>query len=312
VRELPGEGTFNEKLEAYFRERETHGDRERLAAQADTELEIGENKVLANLEKLQGRLGEYANLQRYKELGDLVTNNLHLIAKGDRWLKVQDFYHENAEVEIELKPGLAPAQNAEVYYQRHRKAKLGKSKVEEEIVQLNHTLAKIRKQRAAIALNPDPAVLSQVAQKALRARKPLFESGTPGLVFSSPPFRIIVGRTATENDELLRKKVRGNDWWFHARDWPGAYVFVKAQAGKSLPLETMLDAAALAVHFSKGKTSGQGDVYYTQVKYLRRAKGARKGTVLPTQERNIHIKLESARIERLKAGDESEEEQHTR
>ena len=51
---------------------------------------MGENKVLANLEKLQARLAEYSNLERFKELGDLVTNSLHAIAKGDRWLKVED------------------------------------------------------------------------------------------------------------------------------------------------------------------------------------------------------------------------------
>ena len=305
VRELPGEGVFNEKLEAHFREAETYGDIERMTAQADAELAMSENKVLANIEKLKERLAEYANLERFKELGDLVTSNLHAIAKGQRWLRAEDFYHGNATVEIELAPGLTPAQNAEGYYDQHRKAKLGKSKVEEEIVHLNATLVRIVRQRAAILENPDPALLGKVAKNAAKARKPLFDAGTPGLVFSSPPFRIIVGRTAAENDQLLRKKVRGNDWWFHARDWPGAYVFVKALAGKSLPLDTMLDAAALAVHFSRGKSSGQGDVYYTQVKYLRRAKGAKKGTVLPTQEKNIHVRLDPARIERLKTGDES-------
>ena len=304
VREIAGEGTFNEKIARLFGEWETHGDTERLVAQADTELEMSENKLLANLEKLQARLAEYATLQRFKELGDLVTSNLHTVRKGDRWLEAEDFYHDNTVVRIELSPGLTPAENAETYYERHRKARLGRAKVEHEIGELTHTLEKIRRQRAAIVTNPDPASLGKVAKSAARARAPLFDAGTPGLVFSSPPFRIIVGRTATENDQLLRKKVRGNDWWFHARDWPGAYVFVKAQAGKSLPLETMLDAAMLAVHFSRGKTSGQGDVYYTQVKYLRRAKGARKGTVLPTQEKNLHVKLDPERIERLKAGEE--------
>jgi predicted ribosome quality control (RQC) complex YloA/Tae2 family protein len=66
IRSLPGEGSFNEKLEAYFREWETHGDLQRLAAQAEAELEMGENKVLANLEKLQTRLAEYSNLERFK------------------------------------------------------------------------------------------------------------------------------------------------------------------------------------------------------------------------------------------------------
>jgi predicted ribosome quality control (RQC) complex YloA/Tae2 family protein len=126
------------------------------------------------------------------------------------------------------------------------------------------------------------------------------DPGTPGLVFWSGPFKCLVGRTGAENDELLRRWVRGSDWWFHARDWPGAYVFVKTPQGKSLPLETMLDAGNLAVHFSRGKASAGGEVYYTQVKYLRRAKGARKGTVLPTQEKNLSIRLEPARIERLK------------
>lgn len=307
VRELPGEGTFNEKLEREFRELETSGNVERLAAAANAELEVSENKVLANLESLTARLSEYASLDRFKELGELVTSNLHAVTRGQRWLKVEDFFHDNAPVEIELKPNLTPAQNAEVYYERHRKARLGRSKVEEEIAHLHGTLERIRRQRAAIASNPDPAALGTVAKKAAGARKPLIDAGTPGLVLFSNSFRIIVGRTAKENDELLRRKVRGNDWWFHARDWPGAYVFVKAQAGKSLPLETMLDAASLAVHYSKGKTSGQGDVYYTQVKYLRRAKGAKRGTVLPTQEKNLHIRLDPARIEKLRTGEDIKE-----
>jgi len=303
VRELPGEGTFNAKLEALYRELETRGDVERMAAQADAELAMSENKILASLQKLTARLSEYAHLDRFHELGDLVTSNLHAITRGDRWLKVEDFFHENASVEIELKPELTPAQNAEACYDRYRKARLGRSKVEEEITHLRSTLAGIQRQRAAIAENPDPASLGRVARAAEKARKPLLDSQTPGLVFHSPPFRIIVGRTAAENDELLRKKVRGNDWWFHARDWPGAYVFVKAEQGKSLPLETMLDAAMLAVHFSRGKTSGQGDVYYTRVKYLRRAKGTRRGTVLPTQEKNLHVRIDPSRIEQLKSGE---------
>ncbi len=302
IRDLPGQGTFNEKLEKLFQDRETRVDTERLAAQADMELEVSENKLLANLEKLRARLDEYSNLERFKELGDLITSNLHVAAKGEQWLRVEDFFHENAPVEIELSRELTPAQNAEKYYDRHRKARLGRAKVQDEIERLERTLARIRRQRAAIGTETDSSSLVQVAHEAARARKPLAAEDTPGLVFSSPPFRILVGRTAAENDELLRRKVRGNDWWFHARDWPGAYVFVKAQAGKSLPLETMLDAGNLAVHFSRGKSAGTADVYYTRVKYLRRAKGAKKGTVLPTQEKNLRIRLDPERIERLKSG----------
>jgi predicted ribosome quality control (RQC) complex YloA/Tae2 family protein len=302
VRELPGEGSFNERLERVFREYEGTGDTERLRARADMELAVSENKLLANLEKLRKRLGEYGNLERFRELGDLITSNLHVAAKGDQWLRVEDFFHDNAPLAIELSRELSPSQNAEKYYERHRKARLGRAKVEQEIARLEKTLARIRRQRGALSEDADTLSLVRAARSAAQARKPLASEDTPGLVFSSPPFRILVGRTAAENDELLRTKVRGSDWWFHARDWPGAYVFVKAQAGKSLPLETMLDAGNLAVHFSRGKSAGTADVYYTRVKYLRRAKGARKGTVLPTQEKNLRIRLDPERIERLKAG----------
>lgn len=302
VRELSGEGSFNQKVEALFTQLETSGDRDRLAAQAEANLAMRENKVLATLQGLEARLAEYSRPERFKELGDLITSNLHLAPRGRRWLEVEDFFHDNSPLAIELDPGLTPAQNAERYYERSRKARLGRAKVEQEIGSLRLMLQSLQEQRAALAREPDSGTLAALAKKAAEPRRPLVASDMPGLVFWSGKFKLIVGRTGAENDELLRRRVRGNDWWFHARDWPGAYVFVKAQPGKSLPLETMLDAGNLAVHFSKGKGSGAGDVYYTQVKYLRRAKGAKKGTVLPTQEKNLSIRLDPARIERLKEG----------
>jgi len=93
--------------------------------------------------------------------------------------------------------------------------------------------------------------------------------------------------------------VRGNDTWLHARDVPGAYVFIRSLPGKSVPLEALLDAANLALHYSKARGSGKGDVYYTQVKYLRRARGGAPGLVLPTQEKNLQVRLDPQRLARL-------------
>jgi hypothetical protein len=40
-------------------------------------------------------------------------------------------------------------------------------------------------------------------------------------------------------------------------------------------------------------------VYYTQVKYLRRARDGAPGLVLPTQEKNLHVRLDPRRLARL-------------
>ena len=86
----------------------------------------------------------------------------------------------------------------------------------------------------------------------LTADKPTVKE-IPCLTFTSGSFTLIVGRTAKENDELLRHYAKGYDWWMHTRDYPGGYVFIKGLKGKSVPLDVLLDAANLAVVFSKAK-----------------------------------------------------------
>ena len=127
------------------------------------------------------------------------------------------------------------------------------------------------------------------------------------LTLTSGPFTLLVGRTARQNDATLRA-ARGNDYWLHCRDYPGAHVFVRHLRAKSVPLETLLDAANLALYFSKARGAGQADVYYTQVKYLRRPRGADRagagpapGRVIPTRARNLFVRLDQARIQRLLA-----------
>jgi predicted ribosome quality control (RQC) complex YloA/Tae2 family protein len=83
------------------------------------------------------------------------------------------------------------------------------------------------------------------------------------------------------------------------RDFPGSYVFIKHRSGKTVPLDILLDAGNLALFYSKGRNNGEADLFYTQVKYLRRAKNAPKGTVLPTQEKNLHIKTDENRLKEL-------------
>ena len=125
------------------------------------------------------------------------------------------------------------------------------------------------------------------------------EKPHPGLHYEIDGWTIIVGRTATENDELLRHYVKSLDMWLHTRDFAGGYVFIKARKDKTVPLEILLYAGNLAVYHSKARKNGQADLYYTQVKYLRRAKNGPKGLVLPTQEKNIFIKLDETKLRRL-------------
>lgn len=301
LRELPGPGSFNERVERHYSALEQAQERERLSAQLRSRLNRRENQLLAGLESLARRRAEHGRYEELKRFGELILSNLHRLQPGDRWLAAEDFADPEQRIEIELDPQASPAQNAESYFRRYRKAKTALEHLGEEERVLRRELAAVQRELDALAGEQNLEAL-RARLAALSARKLSTARGKerpPGLEFSSGPFRLLVGRSAAENDELLRRFVRGNDTWVHARDFPGAYVFIRAPAGKSVPLETLLDAAALALHFSKGRSSGRGDVYYTQVKHLRRAREGKPGLVIPTREKNLHVRLESTRLERL-------------
>jgi predicted ribosome quality control (RQC) complex YloA/Tae2 family protein len=299
VRDLPGDGSFNERVEACYTAQERDQLLERLRAQMEQQFRRRAGAVEATLERLRRRQDQYEEFEQYKEYGDLVMSNLHAVSRGDRWLETANYYRDGERIRIPLDPQKSPSENAETYYRRFKKAKSGLSAIGEEVHNQLSVLAALRDERERLSTSDDPEVLaSYVHQQKLHSRQTR-GSTTPGLVFQSHGFTILVGRTAAENDELLRHHVRGNDYWLHSRDYPGAYVFIKARPGKSVPLETLLDAGNLALRYSKARNAGQGELYYTQVKHLRRVKEGRKGLVIPTQEKNLSVRMDEQRLERL-------------
>ncbi len=301
IRVLEGNGSFNEKIEQFYFQKEHEKTREELRNSVKQQLAIRENKILSTIEKLEAKIANYENFERYKQLGDIVMSSIHRIKKGDKWLKTEDFFNDNKEITINLDPKLTPEENAALFYKKYKKSKTGLSKLKEEVEIQRNNLNIVKKNIKLVESEDiDIAKLIELKKNQERKVKTMQQTGEPGLTFNSNGFIIRVGRSAKENDELLRHYARGNDFWFHARDYAGAYVFVRSKPGKTLPLETMLDAANLAIYYSKRKNSGEGDVYYTRVKYLRRLKDGKRGLVIPTMEKNLHIRLEPERIKRLK------------
>ncbi|MFW6293400.1 MAG: AmmeMemoRadiSam system protein A, partial [Spirochaetota bacterium] len=214
----------------------------------------------------------------------------------DAWVEAEDYTQDNQTVSIELDPALSAQANAARYYDRAQKARRRRDAIEDEILNLETRLERIETDAASLEDRATVDLEQLVAESSSSRRQTDVEVRIPGLQFESQGFSILVGRNARENDALLRRHVRGNDVWLHARDYPGGYVFVKSKRGKSLPLDVLLDAGNLAIHYSKAKTNGRADLYYTQVKFLRRAKDGPKGLVLPTQEKNLHVVTDEARL----------------
>ncbi|MDR1574731.1 MAG: NFACT family protein, partial [Treponema sp.] len=299
IRELPGEGSFNEKIDAFYAGQGGALSLEALREQARRTIEGSMGRLCAALERLRAKEAEFAAAEKLRQYGDLILANMASIAPGDKWLEAENvFAPETGRVRIELAPRLNGAAQAERYYERYRKAKKGLADVQAEIAAGEAELRALESRLARLLAEANPLVLAKllktggVREDPGRAR----DKKRPGLSFRRKDWLIIVGRDAAENDELLRRHVKGNDLWLHARDFPGSYVFIKQRPGKTVPLEILLDAGNLAIFYSKGRNNGEGDLFYTAVKYLRRAKNGPKGLVIPTQEKNLHITVDEKRL----------------
>jgi predicted ribosome quality control (RQC) complex YloA/Tae2 family protein len=313
VRELPGEGSFNAKIDAFYAEQGGTLSLETLREQARRNCEGSMGRLQAALQRLRAKETEFASADRLREYGDIILANIASIKPGDTWLLADNFYansvtnDSNAEtserIQIKLDPHKSPSAQAELYYEQYSKAKKGLADVKAEIEAGQQELARIEKKLEILLAENNPLILAKLLKTGGVKSAPTAtqDKKRPGLSFRRGDWLIMVGRDASENDALLRRHVKGNDLWLHVRDFPGSYVFIKQRSGKSFPLEILLDAGNLAVFYSKGRNNGKGDLFYTPVKYLRRAKNGPKGLVIPTQEKNLHITLDEKRLKELES-----------
>lgn len=78
----------------------------------------------------------------------------------------------------------------------------------------------------------------------------------------------LVGKTAKQNEEILSKLARGEDYWFHVKDYPGAHVILKGDKSE----ENIQFAAKKALENSPLSKMEKGYVQYTKVKYVKKIK----------------------------------------
>ena len=291
--------SFNEKIDLFYSEHADTLSREALLEKAEKWFNEHHSKLTAALSKLEQKKNDFSNAEQKKHQGDLLLSYASEIKPGMNFIECLD-YETNQTVQIKINPKLSAHENAQLLYESYKKELSGLEQLEQDIQLSKDKIARLEKEYEAITKEQNPVRIEQMLRKDTKPKQQ--EKKThPGLDFTVDGWYILVGRDANENDELLRRHVRGSDMWFHTRDCPGGYVFIKYRAGKTIPLDIMLDAGNLAVYYSKARKNGKADLYYTQVKYLRRAKNGPKGRVLPTQEKNLSIVLDQKRLARLEA-----------
>lgn len=282
--------------------------------QTRTSLESQISQLRASLENQRDRalareMATRASLERtiektrdYEELritADLLAANINRVEPRQTSIEVED-YTTGGKRLITLDPSLRGSAHVASFYEKAKKAKGAFENAQEERQATQARIEKLQQYyQSLLAPSEDLQADIKKLKAALSHSQPAQSKpqSQVGISCQSGAFQITIGRTAKENDQLLRHGFKGSDYWFHTRDCPGAYVFVRCPKGKTIPLEVMLDAANLAALYSKQRNNASVNLYYTQIKYLRRAKDGPAGLVLPSQEKNLTIKPDRKRAE---------------
>ncbi len=301
IREYDKSLSFNEAIEKWYIDKAPKISKEALLDEAENLYGAKIERLKKNLSKLEKKREEFLNADTLKNAGDLLFSNLHLVKKGMTSIELEDYNNASKKILISLDALKTPQENANAYYEKYKKAGSGLQALEDDMLAMQNQIEQLNKKLEKLKHEENPYVIQKIIQK---ERIPFQQKAkntktTPGIKFICSGWTILVGRTAKENDELLRHFVKGKDLWLHTRDYAGGYVFIKARSGKTVPLPILLKAGNLAVFYSKARKNAQADLYTTQVKHLRRAKNAPKGTVLPSNEKNLSIKLDPKILKEL-------------
>ena len=302
VRSYDTSKTFNEAIDEWYARQAPVLSLEALHEEAERFYGLKIEKISRALEKLEAKKHSFLQADTLKHQGDLLLANLYRIPQGASSVELEDYDADNRIIRIALDPQKTGQENAAGYYERYKKAVSGLEALTDDIEASKRVLAALNEELAKLRVEENPYIIEKILHKRkipAQRKQAAQEKERPGLTFYHDGWILYVGRTAAENDELLRHHVRGRDMWLHVRDYSGGYVFIKNKNGKTVPLPVLIAAGNLAVFYSKARRNGQADLYYTAVKDLRRAKNAPKGTVLPSNEKNLSIKLDPAVLKQL-------------
>ncbi|KRT69836.1 MAG: Fibronectin-binding protein / Fibrinogen-bindingprotein [candidate division NC10 bacterium CSP1-5] len=258
-------------------------------------------KILADLAKARG-------WEELRRKGELLRVHHQRIGRGLAEVTVPDYYAEAGRpLTIALDPALSVDANAERYFKQARKVKRGLPVIER---RLGETEGELKEWESAL----DRVIQAETAEAVDRAKTahrlerleppplkpPPRDEGAarcePRRYLSTDGREILVGRSSAGNEHLTFRLARPHDLWLHVEGYGGSHVVVRNPKGQTVPPRTLREAAMLAAFFSKARNAGKVPVHYTAARFVRRAKRAKPGTVLITQEKTIVVRPDPAAV----------------
>lgn len=268
--------------------------------------------VQANLDRVERKikilnkvLEDAAKKDDYRRKGELLKANLYQLKDGQARVTVTDYYDEKqGQLEIRLDENKSITENMQNFFNRYNKLKRSEANAREQLLLAHDELSYLNSVADSVMRSEDPADIAEIRQELVvagyirfKSSKKKKESPSKPMSFQSTEgYTIHVGKNNNQNDYLTTKLAGPNDTWLHTKNYPGSHVIIK---GTDFGTETLLEAANLAAWYSKAQAGSKVPVDYTQVRHVKKPKGARPGMVIYTTNKTVYVDPGMPRLKRL-------------
>lgn len=267
---------------------------ERQYEQAKQQLERKRQVTQAVLEKSEQKLQELRHDKSYSQTADVLMANLSNIPARATEVALYDFYTDQQRT-YTLKQNETPQKQAERLYRKAKNQHVEVKQLEQKTERKLEELIVLEDALQALAEVQDNKQLKTFLRdySHLLSTKQQEQQEIPFRVFETEGYKILVGKSARNNDELTQRHSYKEDIWLHAKDVSGSHVIIKHRAGKTIPATVLEKAAQLAAYYSKRKNDSLCPVMYTPKKWVRKPKGAAPGAVVVEREKVLLVKPEN-------------------
>ncbi len=261
-----------------------------------------------------------SQIKELVEHANLLKSFLWMVRPESFELKLDSAQTGSEPVTIALNPDQTPGANLEAIFTKIRKLersiKLGVPRLKglsEQIILFEASLERLRQLELPqykvneilvdLGLERKNNALHHQQKSSTRS-----QAAKIGRTFrSSGGDPIIIGRNASESDQLV-KSAKSHDWWLHiAGGGHGSHVIVPGnKKWQLLPPSLLREAGILALHFSDRSTSKEGDVYVSRRQNIKKRKGMAPGLWQIDRAETVVIRYEAAELADLFAREERE------
>ncbi len=298
---------YRQALQQFYIERRSSNQIAQKAAASLRRIEALINRTTTRIANLTADLTLAADLETYKLYGELLTANLHAVRKGMPEVKLLNYYN-GSEIIVPLAIDKAPNENAQYYYKRYNKAKTTLVKAKALIAQAKADLAYFKQVRSMLERaesNSDVDLLNvELADggfiKRIQSKKRRQDKKLPPLKYrSTEGVDILVGRNNYQNDELTTKRAAKEHIWLHSKDIAGSHVII-TRSFAEIDEQTIVEAAIIAAYHSDARHSSQVPIDFTEVKHVKKPKGAKPGMVIFTDNKTIYVNPDKEKVEKMR------------